>query len=280
MLDPLSLWEVWCGNPLLAWGLGPYLSANLGTWPLIVFLEWYAARPETQRFAITWRGGKGGETRQEATEKMHQQIPLGTQVPVAMSTILGPTALVASLAASLLFNGIMPRTSTSTELPSWGGVARQFMLMQLIGDLGLYIGHRIQHEIPYLWEHYHSLHHKLETPTPVGTMYIHAVDATLQASLPILSAASVVRPHILAFYLYTITRVAENVLNHSGLEGTWLDVVFLKFSFLGRASVSHHDAHHKFGGRSGVVTNLGENFWIWDWMFGTLANHRGMRKFE
>ena len=47
---------------------------------------------------------------------------------------------------------------------------------------GLYWGHRIQHEIPALWK-LHAMHHGLETPTPMGTIFIDPIDATLQVRL-------------------------------------------------------------------------------------------------
>ena len=58
------------------------------------------------------------------------------------------------------------------------------------------------------------------------------------------------RPHPLAAYAYIAYRVAENIVNHSGLDDSFLDVLFLKIHVLGRAKASHHDAHHKVGSRS------------------------------
>jgi sterol desaturase/sphingolipid hydroxylase (fatty acid hydroxylase superfamily) len=97
---------------------------------------------------------------------------------------------------------------------------------------------------------------------------IHKI--TLQGALPLLLSTAIVRPHPLTAYAYTIWRLAENVVNHSGLESTLLNVLFLKF-LPGRASVSHHDYHHKFSNYSGNAKNYAEFFWIWDYLFGTLS---------
>lgn len=48
----------------------------------------------------------------------------------------------------------------------------QFVLLQLIGDFFLYWGHRVQHDVPYLWKHFHSFHHSIGTPTPFSTICI------------------------------------------------------------------------------------------------------------
>lgn len=146
--------------------------------------------------------------------------------------------------------------------------------MSLLNAVINHRGHRIQHDIPYLWENFHSIHHTLETPTPTGTIYIHAIDATLQGSLPILFAIVVVRPHPLLAYIYIYLRIAENVVNHSGLAGGfWVDLLTLKFLPL-RAGVAHHDAHHKYSHYGKNAKNYAENFWIWDYAFGTLRNSR------
>ena len=41
-------------------------------------------------------------------------------------------------------------------------------------------GHRIQHESNFLWTHFHSYHHQIDSPTAVSTLSIDTVDATLQ----------------------------------------------------------------------------------------------------
>ena len=106
-------------------------------------------------------------------------------------------------------------------------------------------GHRIQHEIPFLWEHCHKVHHTLDSPTPVGTLYIDAIDATLQGGLPMMLAMLIVRPDLFTTYLYIALRVGENAVNHSGIDNPIINFITLK-SFPFRASVAHHDSHHKF----------------------------------
>lgn len=93
-------------------------------------------------------------------------------------------------------------------------------------------------------------------------------------------AGLIVKAHPISFYIYVSCRVAENILNHSGMDNSIFDYLFLKFEFLGRAKASHHDSHHKYGGHSVKPMNLGENFWIWDWVFGTYVDRKSLRKSE
>lgn len=42
-----------------------------------------------------------------------------------------------------------------------------------------------------------------------------------------------------------------------------------------RASIAHHDAHHKYSNHHLNAKNYGETFWIWDAMFGTQSTLSG-----
>lgn len=95
------------------------------------------------------------------------------------------------------------------------------------------------------------------------------MDATLQGGLPMVLAAIVTQPHPLVFTFYIFTRIAENVVNHSGLDHWFVNLITLK-CIPGRASIAHHDGHHKYSNYKGKAKNYGENFWIWDWVFGTM----------
>lgn len=58
-------------------------------------------------------------------------------------------------------------------------------------------------------------------------------------------AGALVRPSIGLMYLYTILRLAENVVNHSGINHPLLTIITLKF-LPGRAGIGHHDYHHRY----------------------------------
>ena len=58
-------------------------------------------------------------------------------------------------------------------------------------------------------------------------------------------AGCLVRPHLFVLYVYIYFRIAENVVNHSGLKSSIVDLLTLKCLPL-RASIAHHDAHHKY----------------------------------
>jgi len=155
-------------------------------------------------------------------------------------------------------------------LPTLDEFVIQFLIMEVAHDFLLYWGHRIQHDIPFLWKHFHSLHHDVETVSAISTGQIHTVDAFLQGEIPILGAAIFAQAHPVSFFVSTIAQVSQNVLNHSGLDSPILD--FLAMRWLpGRAPPKFHDYHHQFVNYSGNAKNFGENFRIWDIAFGTAS---------
>jgi sterol desaturase/sphingolipid hydroxylase (fatty acid hydroxylase superfamily) len=268
----------------------PFVAANVGYWLTALPLEFILSRVLAERrgqpkgkmreapsvfwwsywFRLIEYGNQ--KSRADAIDETRSQVPFATQLKGAVVQIAGPMALLGAGGASLLLPHLLP---TATEpWPSLREFGWQLVVMELVGDFGLYWGHRIQHESEYLWEHFHSKHHSVGTPSPVSTLYIDGVDATLQATLPLLLAAVAARAHPVSFIVYVYLRIAENTLNHCGMESPLLDLVSLKF-LPGRAANSHHDYHHRYsnyGSATGQAKNYGENFWIWDAAFGTAGN--------
>jgi len=209
------------------------------------------------------------ETRAEALKDMHVKIPHMTQLSASLWTSLGPSAIVNGLLSYKLFPYLFPAIASLPVVPGWETFLKQFLLMQLVGDLGLYLGHRVQHESEFLWKHCHSLHHSIGTPSAASTAYIHPVDMTLQTALPMMIAAVVVQAHPLSFLVYVVLRVGESTINHCGHDSWIINLITLKILPF-RASVQHHDEHHHFSNYARNAKNYGENFVIWDWAFGTL----------
>ena len=101
-------------------------------------------------------------------------------------------------------------------------------------------------------------------------MSIAQLDATLQGGLPMALAAAVARPCPAALYAFFFARVAENTLNHSGLDSPLLDALCLK-ALPFRVSAAFHDSHHRFSNHAKNARNYAESFWVFDWAFGTLS---------
>lgn len=87
------------------------------------------------------------------------------------------------------------------------------------------------------------------------------VNTAVQGAIPFAVAAVLVRPHPAVLYAYIAARLAENALNHSGIDSPLLDLITLK-ALPFRASVAFHDAHHKYSNHAFHARNYGESFWV------------------
>jgi len=260
---------LYLSNPWYCYGIGPVLFAAFGflvPWAFLVFLE-KAGLTSIDEQGYTYTSKT--ESRTQDIAKSRSTYDYSTQLIGSLKTVLGPGALLNVCLSALLLPYLFHTPLDQLPLlPSLKAFIVHFILAHVINDFFLYWGHRIQHENKWLWENFHSVHHRIATPTAVSTAYIDPIDMTLQSSLPTLLAMVLTQSHPVTFAIFAFSRVAENTFNHCGLDSTLINVVSLKFLPF-RAAIKHHDEHHKFSGYSGNAKNYGEGFWIWDSMFGT-----------
>ena len=82
--------------------------------------------------------------------------------------LAAPLALVAIAGQRLLPDAI---PAAMTALPLWA----KLLLGLLIGEVGTYWGHRLSHEVPWLWR-YHAVHHSTEQLYFLANTRTHPVD--------------------------------------------------------------------------------------------------------
>lgn len=91
---------------------------------------------------------------------------ISSLLPAAL--LAAPLALIAIAGQRLLPDAIPAALSA---LPLWGKI----LLGLLIGEVGTYWGHRLSHEIPWLWR-YHAVHHSTEQLYFLANTRTHPVD--------------------------------------------------------------------------------------------------------
>ncbi|MGX9784118.1 sterol desaturase family protein [Janthinobacterium lividum] len=91
---------------------------------------------------------------------------ISSLLPAAL--LAAPLALLAVAGQRLLPDAIPAALSA---LPLWGKI----LLGLLIGEVGTYWGHRLSHEIPWLWR-YHAVHHSTEQLYFLANTRTHPVD--------------------------------------------------------------------------------------------------------
>ncbi|KAF8065512.1 EXOSC8 [Scenedesmus sp. PABB004] len=273
---PLAgLAAAWLARPWLLWGVGPILASNVGFFVTAGLLE-LALRSSFfagARIVYPVPPGKAQPDRLQLVAATHGRIGLWKQARGSAKTLAwSPQVLVNGATLTALMAWACGPVAAWWPASAAAGLA-QFVALVVLADLGLYWGHRLQHESKFLWR-MHAKHHAIDTPTPLSTLFIHPVDAALQGSIPLALAALAVRPAPAVLYAFIAGRIAENAINHSGLDSALLDAVTLKALPL-RASAAHHDAHHRYCNHALRATNYGESFWVWDWLFGTRCKLEG-----
>ncbi|KAL4713290.1 hypothetical protein ACJJTC_018638 [Scirpophaga incertulas] len=142
----------------------------------------------------------------------------------------------------------------------WLWFLLQFPIIFIYIDYTTYVMHRLYHT-PWLYKHFHKLHHKYKQPTAFSVTAIHPVEIMhiqLTMCLPLFT----VPVHWMPFYVVAIYNYYHGIIDHSGIDfkSYWWqpwqpDAVF-------------HDNHHEF-----FHCNFGFNMSLWDRLHGTMRKN-------
>jgi sterol desaturase/sphingolipid hydroxylase (fatty acid hydroxylase superfamily) len=142
-------------------------------------------------------------------------------------------------------------------------LAAQVIVGLLIAELGLYIAHRLAHEVPAIWR-FHALHHSVARLWVVNTGRFHVVDTLFKIALSQTPLYFLGAPLSVFLWISAITAI-NGLLTHCNIDlrtGA-LDLVFST----PRLHRWHHSKAIEEGNR-----NYGENLVLWDRLFGTYYN--------
>ncbi|CAG9863741.1 unnamed protein product [Phyllotreta striolata] len=170
---------------------------------------------------------------------------------------------VSAILACYLGNGGWSMVYYKLDEYGWFWLFLQFPVVYIILDFETYWIHRIYH-FPFLYKHFHKLHHKYKQPTAFSVTAIHPVEAINIQCLLILPLFSLPL-HWFSFYIIAIYNYYHGIIDHSGInfKAYWWqpwqpDAIF-------------HDNHHQY-----FHVNFGFNLTIWDKIFST---HRQKDRF-
>jgi sterol desaturase/sphingolipid hydroxylase (fatty acid hydroxylase superfamily) len=193
-----------------------------------------------------------GET---ATNLAHTLLTKGlVQLAVAMATTA--TMLTATVVDPANRGMLQP-------WPQHWPLAAQVILALAIAELGLYAAHRIAHEWPALWR-FHALHHSVTRLWVVNTGRFHIVDTCFKAALGQVPLYLLGAPLPVFLWISAVTAIT-GLLTHCNvvMRTGPLDYVF--------STPALHRWHHSRIPAEGN-RNYGENFVLWDQVFGTYFN--------
>ncbi|OAQ27522.1 hypothetical protein K457DRAFT_139451 [Linnemannia elongata AG-77] len=139
--------------------------------------------------------------------------------------------------------------------------ARFFLAMSFL-DTWQYFLHRLFHNVPYLYKHFHSRHHRLYVTYSFGALYNHPFEGFLMdsvgASLAFLLSGMGNRGALVFFSFSTLKTVDD----HCGYN-----LPFNPLQTLFWNNADYHDIHHQ---NFGIKSNFSQPFGtIWDHVLGT-----------
>lgn len=129
--------------------------------------------------------------------------------------------------------------STSLTLPSWYTIAWQVFAFSLIEDFLFYWGHRLMHEVTWLYQNVHKLHHYYTAPFGIMYEFAHPIEYIVLGfctSFPML----VFETHVVTMWIWVFVRQLQSMEVHCGYDfplspARWLPLY---------AGSAHHDEHH------------------------------------
>lgn len=144
----------------------------------------------------------------------------------------------------------------------WAIPILRFILALVIVDTYQYFLHRTFHEIPFLYKHFHSMHHRLYVPFAFGSLYGHPFEGA------ILDGAGAGLAHSLSglserqaifFFAFTTYKTVDD---HCGYHFPWHPIHMLFGN-----NADYHDIHHQ---HAGIKFNYSQPLFIhWDVLLGT-----------
>ncbi|KAG2068904.1 hypothetical protein BDR04DRAFT_1157270 [Suillus decipiens] len=144
----------------------------------------------------------------------------------------------------------------------WGIPAAQMLFASFILDTWQYFIHRLMHTNKYLYDNFHSVHHRLYVPYSFGALYNHPLEGILVDSLGAIFAARISRLSVRqTIFLFTFSS-CKIVDDHGGYT-----FPFDPFQLMSSNNADFHDIHHQ---AIGIKSNFSQPFFVhWDILLGT-----------
>lgn len=149
-------------------------------------------------------------------------------------------------------------------------------LFEIVFDFFHYWAHRIEHETPFLYQHFHKIHHKHFHPTLVTTFHHHYGDLLLSNVIPLfLSLFFITRFFSISHYMLhmlIISKIYLELNGHCGKDiktGSFVQCIWLPQFFDISLYTADHDIHH-----NRIHYNFGKRFSLWDKLFDTYTSEK------
>ena len=217
---------------------------------------------------------------------LHRSTRLDCQL-IFVNSIVFPALNVMWRFSAALFAGLLVKALTLGFGPSphllpsgahWGTASLVLFtfLIAMADDFGYYVYHLAMHRVPWMWA-FHKVHHSAEVLTVFANVRVHPAELLFDAPSRAIGVSLVLGPalylgsgHVALITVFGMTVSAAFIgaigtqLHHSHIWLSWgrvLNHVLI--------SPAMHQIHHS-AAEPHWNKNMGGNFALWDWMFGTI----------
>jgi len=165
-------------------------------------------------------------------------------------------SVLSSVLASWVMNGGYTTIYFQFAQYGWLWAILEFPIVFVVTDYITYWTHRIYH-LPFLYKHFHKLHHTYKQPTAFSVTAIHPIEFLNIQSIYILPMF-IFPIHAAPYCFYLIYIYYHGIIDHSG-------IAFKKLWFQPwQPDCIFHDNHHQY-----FHVNFGFNVELWDKIHGT-----------
>ena len=176
---------------------------------------------------------------------------------------------------SLFKHFITPTPLLPSPLPPIWLLLLFTIVFFVVYDLGRFIAHSLQHDIPFFWE-FHKVHHSAEVLTPMTAFRVHTLDILIMNWVPTLltGLTTAVFHHYIdprigffTFFGLHVFVFLFNWIDHLRHWSVWVTYPHPLSNWL--ISPAHHQLHHSAEPEHWGC-NRGYELALWDRLYGTL----------
>ena len=151
----------------------------------------------------------------------------------------------------------------TASLPSMGTAVVQVFIFMVIDDTWFYWGHRLLHDVPWLYRTIHKKHHRFRFTHVLASEFAHPVEDVLCNTLATILGPLLLGSHWILFWFYGFLKLSQTIEAHSGyvVPGP-LSPWCLSPELAGE--LGRHEFHHSHN-----KGNYGGFFNWWDRLCGT-----------
>ncbi|KAF1373435.1 hypothetical protein PFLUV_G00238830 [Perca fluviatilis] len=147
--------------------------------------------------------------------------------------------------------------------PAVSGVLVQLLACLLLFDFQSFVWHLLHHRVPWLYRHFHKVHHTFPSPSALTTEHSSAWE-TLSLGFFAAVTPLVLGVHPLSELCFYVVNMYLSVEDHCGYALPWATHRLVPLGLYGGAK--HHDLHHLKS-----TVNFAPYFTHWDRLAGTLC---------